>query len=287
LKTWLRALALIALAGLATLAVALGWLKMHEDQLVFEAARSRTQRDGPLPAGAEPIGLPEAAGGLLPGILMRAAAAHDTGYWVLHLHGNADSAFSAGQLRHCAALRALGLNVLSFDYRGFGPSPGVPSEAHVEEDAEAAYHALLRRGVPADHLILWGHSLGTGPAVYLASRHRAAALVLFGAFTSIPDVAADQYPLLPVRGLVGIHFDSLARIAMVHMPVIIAHSRFDRVIPLSHAERLYAAARAPKWLLVLDDPPTDGLGGHVDALYDHLDALTPELRALTGAAIGR
>jgi hypothetical protein len=38
-----------------------------------------------------------------------------------------------------------------------------------------------------------GHSLGSGPAVLLATRHKAAALVLFGAFTSIPDAAAERY----------------------------------------------------------------------------------------------
>ena len=58
---------------------------------------------------------------------------------------------------------------------------------------------VLRRGVTAEHIIILGHSLGSGPAVLLATRHKAAALVLFGAFTSIPDVAAEQYPYLPVR----------------------------------------------------------------------------------------
>ena len=59
----------------------------------------------------------------------------------------------------------------------------------------------------------------------------AAALVLFGAFTSIPDAAAYRYPYLPVRVAVGVQFNSLARIGDVHMPVVITHSRDDKLIP--------------------------------------------------------
>jgi uncharacterized protein len=285
-RKWLRRTALLGLAGLAVLAVILGWLKAHEGELVFETALSHASGYAPLPADAERLSIPGASGAPLAAILMRANPGRDSGYWVLHLHGNADSAFSGLQLRHCEALRELGLNVLSLYYRGFGRSPGIASEAHLDEDTEAAYRALLQRGVAPDRIIFWGHSLGSGPAVHLASEHAAAALVLFGAFTSIPDAAADAYPHLPVRWLVGIQFNSLRRITQLHLPVVIAHSSADRVIPFHHAERLYAAARAPKRLLVLRQAATDGLGGHVDALYEHLNLLLPMLGELLGVRFG-
>ena len=82
-------------------------------------------------------------------------AASDTGYWILQLHGNADSAFSTWQVRHCEALRRVGFSVLDIDYRGFGLTPGVASEAGMYEDAEAAYKALLLRGVPPGRIICW------------------------------------------------------------------------------------------------------------------------------------
>ena len=105
----------------------------------------------------------------------------------------------------------------------------------------------------------------------------AAALVLFGAFTSIPDAAADTYPYLPVRALVSVRFDSRARIGMIRMPVVIAHSLGDRRIPYHQALALYAAARQPKRLLTLAPPYDDRLGGHVSALYEHLDLLVNAL----------
>lgn len=274
---WLRgcitALALIGLTGILGIGATLGWLRLHEDELVFEAGPSHLRADAPLPAYVQRLTIAGPAGNELAALLFPADPAHDSGYWVLHLHGNADSAFSPLQVRHCTQLRALGLSVLSFDYRGFGHSPGVASERHIYEDAEAAYQALLRRGISPTRIILWGHSLGTGPAVELATRHRAAALVLFGAFTSIPDAAAATYPYLPVRWVAGIYMNSLQRIHNVHIPVIIAHSTHDTVIPYQEGVRLYAAANSPKRFLALTS------GGHGDALYDQLGLLIPQLAA--------
>jgi uncharacterized protein len=277
---------IVLLGGGATvlvMAVALIWLKAHEDELVFEAARSRQHLLTVLPADAELAAVSEPSGTQLAGLVYRADGRPDNAFWVLHLHGNADSAFSPWQVRHCEALRRAGFNVLEIDYRGFGPTPGLPSEAGMYEDTEAAYQDLLRRGVPPNRIILLGHSLGSGPAVLLATRHKAAALVLFGAFTSIPDAAADRYPYLPVRLAVAIQFNSLARIGNVHMPVVIAHSRADTLIPYAHALKLFAAANAPKHLITFDFVTQDGFGGHVDALYEHVDILRSALAGLIPA----
>lgn len=274
-------IALLA-GGVAVLAMAfaMGWLKAHEGELVFAAARSRQHLLTELPPDAERVTVPEPGGVALAGVVYRAAADADSGFWMLHLHGNADSAFSQWQLRHCEALRRSGFSVLEIDYRGFGLTPGEPSEAGMYEDSEAAFQELLRRGVPPDRIILLGHSLGSGPAVWLAGRHAAAALVLFGAFTSIPDAAAGRYPYLPVRLVVAVRFDSLSRIGAVHMPVAVVHSTADTLIPYSHALKLYAAAHEPKYLLTLDFPSHDGFGGHVDALYEHTDVLRSVLSRL-------
>src|SRR5271170_3141983 len=208
--------------GVAVLAVALSmlWLKSHEDELVFAAARSRQHLLAALPADSERVTVPVPGGSVLAGLVFRADNGADNGFWVLHLHGNADSAFSPWQVRHCEALRRAGFNVLEIDYRGFGATPGQPSEAGMYEDAEAAYQALLRRGVAPNRIILLGHSLGSGPAVLLATRH---------------DAAAERYPYLPVRMAVAVQFNSLARMGNVHMPVVITHSRADKLIPYSHA----------------------------------------------------
>src|SRR3984957_5170077 len=265
-----------------TVALAMVWLKAHEDELVFATARSRQHLLTTWPADAERVSIHEAGGTELAGLVFHADGGADA-FWVLHLHGNADSAFSPWQIRHCEALRGSGFNVLEIDYRGFGATPGQPSETAMNEDAEAAYQALLQRGVAADRIILLGHSLGSGPAVLLAARHKAAALVLFGAFTSIPEAPLGCGPYLPRCVAVAIQFDSLARLGGVHLPVIIAHRRADTLIPYSHALRRFAAANEPKQLVSFDAPAHDGFGGHVDALYEHVDVLQAALADLVPA----
>jgi uncharacterized protein len=281
---WRYALLALPLALVLVLAATLTWLKLHEADLVFVTALSHQRVLGELPHDSERLTLhgPDSS---LDALLLRPDPARDSGFWILHLHGNADTAFSRQQLEHVAALRDLGFAVLAFDYRGFGRSPGVASEAHMDQDAYTAYEAMIARGVAPERIILWGHSLGSGPAVWLASRERAAALVLFGAFTSIPDAAQDTYPYLPVRWLASVHFDSRSLIGQVHVPVLIAHSVTDRLIPYHHALALFAAAHEPKRLVLLRGASNDGLGGHADALYQRCDALAPALSALISAPL--
>lgn len=277
----MKRIARVALLGAAlvvlVMAIALTWLKSHEDQLVFAAERSRQHLLTAFPPDAERVAVRELNSLDLAGLAYRADSGIDNGFWILQLHGNADSAFSPWQVKHCEALRHAGFNVLDIDYRGFGLTPGRPSENGMYEDAEAGYQALLQRGVAPDHIIILGHSLGSGPAVQLATRRKAAALVLFGAFTSIPDAAAGRYPFLPVRWAASIQFNSLARIGQVHMPIVIAHSREDTLIPYRHALRLFDAANQPKHLITIDAATDDGFGGHVDALFEQVDVLQTAL----------
>lgn len=283
LKEWRARLpggaaAVLLLAALC-LAAPLVYLKANETQLVFEAARSHRWSALPAPP---PAGMSEVRIGDLHGYTAMPPEGHALGYWVLHLHGNADSAFSSTQLRNIQRLAARGFAVLAVDYRGFGPTPGTPSEQGMYQDASSAWQWLIAQGVAPGHIIIWGHSLGSAAAVELATEQRAAALVLFGAFTSIPDVAAQRYPWLPVRWMVSVHMDSLRRIAHIRSPVVIAHCRTDQIIPYSHAERLFAAAPEPKRLLLLDAQSDDRFGGHVTALYEQLDLLMPLLHELAG-----
>lgn len=281
---WLQCVCGGVLAAVVAIGGALLYLKLHESELVFRTALSHQRATGRLPPDAERLVIREVGGSELAALILRPEPAHDSAYWILHLHGNADSAFSPEQLRHCESLRQLGFSVLSFDYRGFGLSSGVASEAHMDQDAAAALDELIERGVSPSRIIVWGHSLGSGPAVLLASQHPVAALVLFGAFTSIPDAAQDTYPYLPVKWITGIRFASIDLMPKVHVPVLIAHSATDTLIPLRHAQRLFAAANEPKRLLVLHGAYSDGFGGHVAALYDHGELLMPALWALIGLA---
>jgi len=275
----------IAVVALLALAGPLAWLKAHEAELVFRVTESHARVNPTLPPDFERISITAVDGTPLAANILRAAKDHDTGLWVLHLHGNSETAFSNIQYEHVRVLQRLGFSVLGLDYRGFGLTPGTPSEQAVDQDAASAYDYLKRQGVDDAHIVLWGHSLGSGPAVYLAVTHPAKALVLFGAFTSIPEAAADTYPYLPVRNIASVQFNSRARLKDVRVPVLIAHSRHDNVILYHHAEELFAAANPPKKLLALNPIRDDGLGGHQHALYDQPTLLAPALGELLGISI--
>jgi fermentation-respiration switch protein FrsA (DUF1100 family) len=178
---------------------------------------------------------------------------------VLFCHGNAGNI--SHRLVSIQLLNELGLSVLIFDYRGYGQSTGKPTEKGTYRDADAAWAYLVeQRGIPAEHIILFGRSLGASIAADLATRQSAAGVILESGFTSVPDVAAKLYPWLPVRWFSRYQYDTRKKLANIHSPVLIAHSRDDEIILYSNGERLYEAANEPKQFLQLR-------GGHNDGFF--------------------
>lgn len=175
---------------------------------------------------------------------------------LLYAHGNAGNI--SHRLDGIKLFHDLGLSVLIFDYRGYGQSSGEPDEEGTYRDAEAAWqHLTAQRGIKPEHIVVFGESLGSSVAAHLAAQHRPGALILASAFTSVPDLASDLYPLLPVRWITRYRYDTRRYLQNVHAPVLIAHSREDEIIPFSHGQTLYTAAHEPKRFLELR-------GGHND-----------------------
>jgi uncharacterized protein len=162
---------------------------------------------------------------------------------VLYFHGN------GGALRYRVdrfrALIADGNGLVALSYRGYGGSTGSPTEAGLIADSEAAY-AFAAARYPAERIVLWGESLGSGVAVALGAEHRVGRIVLEAAFTSAADVGARTYWFLPVRLLMKDQFRSDLRIAKVNAPTLFLHGTQDQVVPIALGERLYALANKPK-----------------------------------------
>jgi len=162
---------------------------------------------------------------------------------ILYAHGNAeDLGLVAPMLEE---LRAHGFAVLGFDYRGYGASTGGPTTTSgAIRDIESVYqHVVHTLGIPPSRLVLYGRSVGGGPATDVAARLPAAGLVLESTFTSA-FVVMTRVPLLPFD-----RFPNLRHIRQVHAPVLVIHGTADEVIPVSHGRRLYEAATNPKQAL--------------------------------------
>jgi pimeloyl-ACP methyl ester carboxylesterase len=162
---------------------------------------------------------------------------------ILYFHGN------GGSLRYRVdRYRALvrdGTGLLALSYRGYGGSSGGPSEPGLIADAEAA-HAFAAAHYPAERIVLWGESLGSGVAVAIAATRSIGRMVLQAPFTSAADVGALRYWFAPVRLLMKDQFRSDLRIGAVTAPVLVLHGERDTIVPISLGERLYELIKAPK-----------------------------------------
>jgi len=189
---------------------------------------------------------------------------------VLLCHGNAGTI--SDRVLKASLLHRLGLSVLLFDYRGYGRSAGSPSEKGTYQDAEAAWRWLAAKGFAPQRIVLYGESLGNGVAVETALRHPPRALILESAFTSIADMGKVVYPWLPVRLIARTRYDNLAKIGSVRAPVLVLHSREDRIVPFRMGRALFAAAPEPKEFFELT-------GSHDEGFLDAGPAYPARIRA--------
>lgn len=157
---------------------------------------------------------------------------------VLYLHGNTGSLRRWGKRasRFTTARHA----VLMPDYRGYGKSTGKLSEAALHADALAWYDRLAAQ-YGAEHVVVYGRSLGTGMAVPVAAARTPRALVLESPYANFLDVARHYLAILPYRLLLRYRFRSDRAIKGVKCPVYIFHGKRDPLVPYSSALRLYAA----------------------------------------------
>lgn len=176
---------------------------------------------------------------------------------VLFFHGNAGNI--SHRLDFLPMFQKLKLNTFIFDYRGYGQSSGVPSETGTYNDAMAAWEYLTEeRRVSPSEIVLYGESLGGAVAAWLAAQTKPAMLVLASVFTSVPELAANIYPYLPVRTIARFEYNTLEYLNAVDCPVFVAHSPQDEIVPFAHGERLFQAAAEPKQFLMLSNGHNDG-----------------------------
>jgi fermentation-respiration switch protein FrsA (DUF1100 family) len=171
--------------------------------------------------------------------------APDSTLTVLYCHGNGGNIMF--YLDTVNLLNQSGLNCFIFDYRGYGQSRGKPSEAGTYLDARAAFRWLTKnKKIPREQIIIFGWSLGSPVAAYLAGKSIPRGLVLEGAFTSYRDIGSCYYPYIPVRWFARFDYPTIDFIRKVRCPVMIIHSREDETIPFEMGLELYDAANEPK-----------------------------------------
>ena len=254
---------LIAVAGilLAGYAVVVVWTLLAANRLIFHPpAPSYTDRDGVVRVTASD-GV-ELAVRVLPG--------PDTALGVIYSHGNAED---IGQLAPVLSrIRGLGAAVLAYDYRGYGTSGGRPDVAGTYRDIEAAYEYMQEElAIPPNRIVLWGHSVGSGPTLWLASRAEVAGVIVESAFVSAFRTVT-QVPVLPFD-----KYPNYRRVGSLACPILVVHGRRDEVVPFWHGKALYERAREPKRALWLEN------SGHNDIPWTGGERYEKQVRAFLDA----
>ncbi|KAG6424219.1 hypothetical protein SASPL_114634 [Salvia splendens] len=168
-------------------------------------------------------------------------------FTLLYSHGNA--ADLGQMLELFLELRAhLRVNIMSYDYSGYGASSGKPSELNTYYDIEAVYECLKNEyGIKQEDVILYGQSVGSGPTLHLASR-----------FPMLRGVVLHSAILSGIRVLYNVKvtfwfdiFKNIDKIRNVNCPVLVIHGTNDEIVDFSHGKRLWELAREkydPLWV---------------------------------------
>ena len=218
---------LVALAALSV-----GALYVAQDSMIFPAP------NGPAPRASDGLVLEEIDtpdGERLAALWHAPEVGEPT---VLFLHGNAAAIAHLAPFAREFATEGYGFLVPA--WRGYPGSTGAPSEAGLLIDAEAAFDWATAR--TAGPIVVYGESLGSGPAVHVAGVREPAALVLEAPYDSVLAVSAARFPFVPVAPLLRHPFRSDTRIGSVRAPVLIVHGDRDGIIPISHGRALHALA---------------------------------------------
>ena len=189
---------------------------------------------------------------------------------VLYFHGNRGNLIRWSQ--YAQHFLRLGYNCLMVDYPGYGKSQGKPNEESFYQTAEKAYHWLLTAYQPHD-IVLYGRSIGSGPASYLGSKVKAQQLILETPFASFPDLYRHHqvlkwFPMIKAQ----VNFPVLQYLASTDLPTSIFMGTEDPVVPNASTLKLQPFVHPTEHFFIIQ-------GGKHNDLAD-FDAYHQGLRAV-------
>ncbi len=178
---------------------------------------------------------------------------------VLYFHGNKKNIgwyarFTPFFTRH-------GYEVMMIDYPGFGKSRGKFTEKTLYDWARQLYK-FSRSYYPADSIIIYGKSMGTGIAAYLASREECRRLILETPYYDFPSVIRQYLPIYPVGSMLHYKLPTYQYLQFVKAPVTIFHGTSDWVIRYRNSKRLKRLLKPPGEFISIE-------GGSHNNLYEY------------------
>lgn len=175
---------------------------------------------------------------------------------------------------HLFELAERGYGLTLAGYRGYGGNPGRPSERKLYADAASLLVQLAEDGLAPHGIVLYGYSMGTGIASFLAAQSSALGVILEAPFTSFAALVHETVRPVPLW-MVRTRFDTGARIGDIHAPILLLAGEEDRVTPPAFAELLAGLSDGMSSLHVLPGATHDTLieAGAWDLISSFLETL--------------
>jgi len=148
---------------------------------------------------------------------------------ILMFHGNAEDIFGARCMGE-TLVQKLHMNVIIVEYPGYSIYFSEPSADEIINNTTIVYDFIKNKlKIEDKNIFIFGRSIGTSPAIYLASKRKPNALITISAFTSIKAVADNLVGFLKI--FVKERMTSIDYIKKVTCPIIFIHGQKDPLIP--------------------------------------------------------
>jgi len=143
--------------------------------------------------------------------------------------------------------------VIALEYRGYGIYSGSASACEIIKDAHNLYDYLTAVvGWKENNIILFGRSIGTGPAVHLAGTREPGSLLLMSAYTSIRAIV-NALAGNVAKYFIAERFRNIDFMQYVSCPCFLVHGQRDNLIPYAQSQQLHSACKGPSSLLIPEE----------------------------------
>ncbi|HLD29087.1 MAG TPA: alpha/beta hydrolase [bacterium] len=250
------------------------FLYFYQEKMIFypqpasEARRSEIRK---FYKNTEEVSITASDGTILNGWLVKASSAPSP--LIIYFGGNAEEVSSMiGE-----TYRLKDWSMALINYRGYGMSGGKPGEKKLFSDALYIYDYFAKRSdVNPENIVVWGRSLGTGVAVYLASQRKTECVILTSPYDSLLNVAKNIYPYLPVSLIMKHRFDSGRLVSSLSLPALMLAAERDTTITLPHSEALFKKWNGKRIFKIIPGEDHNSLSGNElywKYILDFLDSI--------------
>lgn len=239
LRWLLRVFFYLLSVGFGVFLVICSFIYLNQEKVIFFAERLPDHYEFKFANATERDYYP-APGARLNALLFRSSPQNRKRGLIFYLHGNTGSLRTWGGI--VKPLTYYGYDVLVFDYRVFGKSKGNIDESILLSDAEYVYQQMIKE-YPENKIVVYGRSLGSGLAAYVASRNNPSMLILETPYFSLLDLSknlGDRYniPWFPYEWILKYHLRTDLYLPKVKCPVYLFHGQLDELIYYQSSQKL-------------------------------------------------